>query len=93
LNTYNKIYPFQFGNINKFKVDNIIGTTALEFVSDLFDSIMYYTEAGQIRNDLESEQVINLYTYHIFTRDFNPLDPLRDFVQKKTYNKTISLIK
>lgn len=89
---YSTIYPFQFGNINKFKVDNIIGTTLIDFASKLLDSVMYYTEEGQIRSDIEREQVINLYTYHIFTRDFNPLDPLRLFVRKKAFDKTKKLL-
>lgn len=89
---YRKIYPFQFGNIDKFKVDNVVGTSLIEFASKLLDSVMYYTEEGQIRSDIEREQVINLYTYHIFTRDFNPLDPLRDFVRKRAFNKTQKLL-
>jgi len=89
---YSKIHPFQFGNINKFKVDNIVGTSFLEFAGKLFDSIMYYTEEGQIRDEIEREQVINLYTYHIFTRDFNPINGLRDFVQEKAYIKTKKMI-
>lgn len=89
---YDKIYPFQFGNINKFKVDNIVGTSLIEFASKLLDSVMYYTEEGQIRSDIEREQVINLYTYHIFTRDFNPHEKLREFVRKRAFNKTQKLL-
>lgn len=54
---------------------------------------MYYSETGQLRTTTEEQQALALYAYDISLFDFAPEDPVRIFVQKRAFVKTIMKFK
>lgn len=54
-----------------------------EFIGSLYDSVMYYTEAGQVLSPEEEEQIIELFSYEVGLFDFD--------LSKEKYLKCLSL--
>jgi hypothetical protein len=50
---------------------NKLLSTLFDFAGDLYETVLYYTEEGQIHSHEESKQVIPLYAYDVGLYDFD----------------------
>jgi len=72
---------------------NKVLSTLFDFIGDLYETVLYYTEEGQIQSIEESKQVIPLYAYDVGLYDFDlSKEPhkrfLSAFVQRTATMKT-----
>lgn len=61
---------------------NKLLSTLFDFAGDLYETVLYYTEEGQIHSREESKQVIPLYAYDVGLYDFD--------LSKEIHNRFLS---